>query len=93
MKIVRRRDPAESMETYKYARALGHLLKAGKTFPDFLSMGKKRYFNVTSSSFFWSSCRVYFRFMVKASLVWLPGGYPYIQISGYLSRQLGIEGI
>lgn len=50
VKIVRRRDPAESMETYKYARALGHLLKAGKTFPDFLSMGKKLYFNVTRNA-------------------------------------------
>jgi hypothetical protein len=50
VKIVRRRDFSESMETFKYARALGRLLKMGKTFPDFLRMGTKLYFNVARNA-------------------------------------------
>jgi len=47
VKIVRRRDFSESMEAYRFARTLGRLLEKGVSFPDFLRLGSKLYFNVT----------------------------------------------
>ncbi len=50
VKIVRRRDFAESMETFKFARMLGRLLERGVPRGDFIRMGTKLYFNVTRNA-------------------------------------------